>query len=351
MALSHESNTYSYQNFSFESILLAVTKLACYSRRWSEHLILVCTVYSGLPFWILTVSFAFTRKISLTLNHIIVHNILTCSFQFVYLLYIFKTRNMILCKTLAYPYKMLKVKEGHNSHRIIPFFFSKVNQAIYSSALINSSFKALAQIFISTYLSSTEGSNPDSYNTPKIPRISIDPKKKNSQFWKRVKQKYLQMVKTHTHSHTHSRTFPPKPPKIVKFYPSPSPSQKKIVLAYVAGKVLGDERTNDLKAICPTLRKHAYLNILKILQSKKENFLIKKIWWYDIFYIPAQNIDCGYSLEPPRRGGSNEYPQSKFFYQNKKNNVYPCKPQFYYIKVGFYGSKLYRHVLWWTPSK
>ena len=26
----------------------------------------------------------------------------------------------------------------------------------------------------------------------------------------------------------------------------------------------------------------------------------------DIF-ISAQNIDCGYSLEPPRRGGSNEY--------------------------------------------
>ena len=28
----------------------------------------------------------------------------------------------------------------------------------------------------------------------------------------------------------------------------------------------------------------------------------------DIFNISAQNIDCGYSLEPPRRGGSNEYP-------------------------------------------
>ena len=30
--------------------------------------------------------------------------------------------------------------------------------------------------------------------------------------------------------------------------------------------------------------------------------------------------------------------------RNKKNNVYPCKPQFYYIKWGFMGSKLYRHV-------
>ena len=32
----------------------------------------------------------------------------------------------------------------------------------------------------------------------------------------------------------------------------------------------------------------------------------------DVFPISAQNIDCGYSLEPPRRGGSNEYPQSMF---------------------------------------
>ena len=31
-----------------------------------------------------------------------------------------------------------------------------------------------------------------------------------------------------------------------------------------------------------------------------------------IFLISAQNIDYGYSLEPPRRGGSNEYPQSMF---------------------------------------
>ena len=31
-----------------------------------------------------------------------------------------------------------------------------------------------------------------------------------------------------------------------------------------------------------------------------------------IFLISAQNIDCGYSLEPPRRGGSNEYQQSMF---------------------------------------
>ena len=86
-----------------------------------------------------------------------------------------------------------------------------------------------------------------------------------------------------------------------------------------------------------TLRKHAYSNILKILPPTNENFQIKNS---DIFPISAQNIDCGYSLEPPRRGGSNEYPQSIFSSKNKENNIYPCKPQFYYIKVGFKGVKI-----------
>ena len=85
------------------------------------------------------------------------------------------------------------------------------------------------------------------------------------------------------------------------------------------------------------LRKHAYSNILKTLQPKKGNFPIKNS---DIFHISAQNIDCGYSLEPPRQGGSNEYPQSMFLSRNKKNNIYPCKPQFYYIKVGLKGVKI-----------
>ena len=57
------------------------------------------------------------------------------------------------------------------------------------------------------------------------------------------------------------------------------------------------------------LRKHAYSNILKILPPKTEIFQIKILIF---FHISDQNIDCGYSLEPPRRGGSNEYPQSMF---------------------------------------
>ena len=47
-----------------------------------------------------------------------------------------------------------------------------------------------------------------------------------------------------------------------------------------------------------TLRKHTYSNILKISPPKTQNFRIKKS---DYFHISAQNIDCGYSLEPPRR--------------------------------------------------
>ena len=39
--------------------------------------------------------------------------------------------------------------------------------------------------------------------------------------------------------------------------------------------------------------------------------------------------------------------KSMFLSRNKKNNVYPCQPQFYYINVGLGwggGSKLYRYV-------
>ena len=57
------------------------------------------------------------------------------------------------------------------------------------------------------------------------------------------------------------------------------------------------------------------------LALKIENFQLKK---FDIFLIFAQNIDCGYTLEPPRRGGSNEYPQSMFWSKNKKNRYTPA---------------------------
>ena len=57
-----------------------------------------------------------------------------------------------------------------------------------------------------------------------------------------------------------------------------------------------------------------YIEIFKVV---KNEIFQKKI--LDIFLIFAQNIDCGYTLEPPRRGGSNKYPQSMFWSKNKKN--------------------------------
>ena len=53
----------------------------------------------------------------------------------------------------------------------------------------------------------------------------------------------------------------------------------------------------------------------------KPHFYIVKLGLtgvYIIFLIFAENIDCGYSLEPPRRGGSNEYPQSMFSAEKEK---------------------------------
>ena len=47
----------------------------------------------------------------------------------------------------------------------------------------------------------------------------------------------------------------------------------------------------------------------------KPHFYIVKLGFtgYTLFFLYLlKNIDCGYSLEPPRRGGSNEYPQSMF---------------------------------------
>ena len=71
--------------------------------------------------------------------------------------------------------------------------------------------------------------------------------------------------------------------------------------------------------------------------TKKWKFSDKKFWYFSYF---CSKLNCGFSLEPPRRGGSNEYPQSMFLSRNKKNNVYPSEPQSYYIKVGFKGVKI-----------
>ena len=61
--------------------------------------------------------------------------------------------------------------------------------------------------------------------------------------------------------------------------------------------------------MCAQQRLNQYENTLiqiyrKFHPTKTEIFQIKNS---DSFHISAESIDCGYSLEPPRRGGSNEY--------------------------------------------
>ena len=74
-----------------------------------------------------------------------------------------------------------------------------------------------------------------------------------------------------------------------------------------------------------TLRKHAHAINRDFLALKIENFQLKI---FDIFNILAQNIHCGYTLELPRRGGSNEYPQCMFWIKNNKNRYAPANPSF-----------------------
>ena len=59
--------------------------------------------------------------------------------------------------------------------------------------------------------------------------------------------------------------------------------------------------------------------------TKKRKFSDKKFQYFSYF---AQNIECGCSLEPPRQGGSNEYPQSMFWAEIWKLMSTPVNPNF-----------------------
>ena len=76
---------------------------------------------------------------------------------------------------------------------------------------------------------------------------------------------------------------------------------------------------HSVSSILTVITKTCPCNIQRFFFSSKN---------VDIFLIFAQNIDCGYTLEPPRRGGSKEYPQSMFWSKNKKNRYTPAYPSF-----------------------
>ena len=70
----------------------------------------------------------------------------------------------------------------------------------------------------------------------------------------------------------------------------------------------------------------------------KPHFYIVKLGFtgvYVIFLFSAQNIDCEYSLEPPRRGGSNEYTQSMFWAEIWKIS------EFFIWKFSIFGDEIF----------
>ena len=76
-----------------------------------------------------------------------------------------------------------------------------------------------------------------------------------------------------------------------------------------------------------SLRKHAHATYGCVFSCKNRNIHQKDV---DVFIVFAQNIDCGYTIEPPRRGGSNKYQQSMFWIENKKSRYTLATPAFLY---------------------
>ena len=78
----------------------------------------------------------------------------------------------------------------------------------------------------------------------------------------------------------------------------------------------------DSVSFIQELKNNRPIEVTEILLRHQENmsvfephFYIAKLGYagvYLFFLFLLQNIECGYSLEPPRRGGSNVYPQSMF---------------------------------------
>ena len=83
-------------------------------------------------------------------------------------------------------------------------------------------------------------------------------------------------------------------------------------------------------------RKHAYIILTPKLNP---NFYIVKLSgvYRDIHYFFLflfKNIYCGYSLEPPGRGGSNEFPQSMFWAEIWKiSDVYIWKLLIFDVEI------------------
>ena len=140
----------------------------------------------------------------------------------------------------------------------------------------------------------------------------------------------------------------PGPVCIMEESPNDSEEVKKNVIClqssvihywYPQRNILNSNWVSEVKSF-------AHLYLRNILPGRQRDFITKTCLYnfdplelpfyivklgftgvYIIFLISAQNIDCGYSLKPPRRGGSNEYPQSMFWAEILK------KSEFFYLKI------------------
>ena len=98
---------------------------------------------------------------------------------------------------------------------------------------------------------------------------------------------------------------------------------------------------DSITKTCPC-NKQDFFSIVKF-----EHFIRKK----GIFLIFAQNIDCWYTIEPPHRGSSNEYPQFMFKSKNKTSSP---RATIAYLRVNKYShwtnNWVFYHIWVWWPS-
>ena len=94
--------------------------------------------------------------------------------------------------------------------------------------------------------------------------------------------------------------------------------------------------SSNKDVIFNTLQYRHHVNYENMPMQFTENLRGVKIENFHMKNLISQNIDCGYTLGPPRRCGSNEYPKSMFWI--KKNNRYtPAYPSFTIYKSGVQG--------------
>ena len=94
----------------------------------------------------------------------------------------------------------------------------------------------------------------------------------------------------------------------------------------------GNMEPNRITVILQYITKLCPCNVYPL----EPHFYITKLGYvgvYLFFLFLLQNIDCGYSLELPRRGGSNVYPQTMFWAKIRKNlNFFHRNFQFLLVK-------------------